>query len=254
MVGANIERMTSKSSGLDEDQEPELTTKAQRHKEDSEPGRTRMSCHAVCGVDNERMNPERNRRALMLLLAAVAVIPCRKPDYFPLRENQQWRYAATESEVVESDTSEAGNLTYAIAVVGSAVEPGLGKVSQVRIRRDGEPYLSFSFRKTATAVFVLPTSRLDGLEPTSGWVKLLGLPLREGAFWYGDQEQSLSVEVVALETVETPAGSFRDCFRIRIHAPVPFLIDLWFAPDVGIIRWHRRFSASRFEVAEQIPR
>ena len=114
--------------------------------------------------------------------------------------------------------------------------------------------MSFFFRKTRDAVFVLPASHLDGLELTSGWVKLLELPLREGGFWYGDAENSASFEVMARETVETPLGRFRDCFRIRIHAPEPYLMDVWLAPDAGIVRWLRRFSGTRFEVSELVPR
>jgi len=190
----------------------------------------------------------------MLLLAGVAALACRKPDYFPLKDSQEWRYAATGYEILEADTLETESRTYAIAVTGSAVEPGLGKTYEVRIMRDEESYLSFFFRKTRDAVFVLPTSHLDGLGPTSGWMKLLELPLREGAFWYGDEARSLSFEVIAVETMETPAGSFRNCFRIRIHSPEPYLMDVWLAPDVGIVRWHHRLSASRFEVAERILR
>jgi hypothetical protein len=188
-----------------------------------------------------------------VLIAVILLgLACRRPDYFPLKDNQEWRYAATSYEVVGPDTNEAGNLTHTIAVTGSAAEPGPGKAYEVRITRDEEPYLSFSFRKTRDAVFVLPTSHLDGLEPTSGWLKLLELPLRESAFWYGDAEHSVSFEVMARADMKTSAGRFRNCFRIRIHAPAPHLIDFWLAPDVGIIRWHRRFSASRFEVAERI--
>ena len=189
-----------------------------------------------------------------MIAVILLVLACRRSDYFPLKDNQEWRYAVTAYEVVEPDTNEVGSLTYAITVTGSAVEPGLGRIYEVRITRDEEPYLSFFFRKTGNAVFVLPTSQLDGLGPTSNWVKLLELPLREDAFWYGDQEHSLPFEVTALETMEASARCLRNCFRIRIHAPVLYLIDLWLAPDVGIIRWHRRFSASRFEVAERILR
>jgi hypothetical protein len=190
----------------------------------------------------------------VLLLAAVAVISCRKPDYFPLTDNQEWRYAATEFEIVLPDTTATGGRTYAIAVTGSAIEPGLGKVSEVRITRDEDPYLSFYFRKTRNELFVLPASHLDGFEPTSGWIQLLELPLREGAFWYGDQEHSVSFEVMARETVETPMGRFRDCFRIRIHAPEPYLMDVWLAPNAGVIRWQRTFSAVRSENSMRIRR
>jgi hypothetical protein len=189
------------------------------------------------------------------MVAAVALmLACRKPDYFPLKDNQEWRFAATEYEVVRTDTIAAENLTYAIAVTGSAIQPALGRVYEVRVTRDEEPYLSFFFRKTRDAVYVLPASHLDGLEPTSDWVKLLELPLRTGALWYGDAERSVSFEVLARETVETPAGRFRDCFRIRIHALEPYLMDVWLAPDIGIVRWTRSFSMARFELSERVRR
>jgi hypothetical protein len=167
-----------------------------------------MSCLAVCGIHNQRMSHERNHGALILLLTGVAALACRKPDYFPLKDNQVWRYAASEYEVVPPDTAGAEARTYAIAVTGSAVQPGLGRVYEVRITRDEEPWLSFFFRKTRDAVFVLPASHLDGLEPTSGWVKLLELPLRKGAFWNGDAEHSVSFKVMDQDSVETrPAAS-----------------------------------------------
>lgn len=189
------------------------------------------------------------------MIAVVALIlACRKPDYFPLKDNQEWRYAANEYEVIPPDTTVTGSKTYAVALTGSAVKPELGKVYEVPITRDDEPYLSFFFRKTRDAVFVLPASHLDGLEPTSDWVKLLELPLREGAFWYGDEERSVSFELMARDSVEIPAGRFRKCFRIRVHAPNPYLMDVWLAPDAGIIRWTRNFSVVRFELSERIRR
>jgi len=124
----------------------------------------------------------------------------------------------------------------------------------VRVTRDEDPYLSFYFRKTRNELFVLPASHLDGLEPTSGWVKLLELPLRVGSFWYGDAEHSISFEVMARGTVETSLGRFRDCFRIRIHAPAPYLMDVWLAPNAGVIRWQRTFSAVRSENSMRIRR
>jgi hypothetical protein len=268
MVGATIGRTTSKSSGQDEAQEPkpELTTKDTKRVRspglgdlvslwlNAEVGVRRTGCVSVLGVHNQRMRHERNRGALVLLLVAVAALDCHKPDYFPLKDNQVWRYAATGCEVRKAHTIEAESLTYAIAVTGSAVEPGLGRVYEVRITRDDEPCMSLFFRKTRDALFVLPASHLDGFEPTSGWVKLLELPLREGTFWYGDAEHSVSFEVTARDSVEVPAGRFRDCFRIRVHAPNPYVTDLWLAPDAGIIRWQRTLSAVRSENSVRIRR
>jgi hypothetical protein len=196
------------------------------------------------------MTQERiGRWAGVLVLGGLAAVACRKPDYFPLKDGQVWRYAATGYEVVQTDTIETENLTYAIAVTGSGTEAGLGKVYEATITRDDESYLSFFFRKTKDAVSVLPAAHLDGLEPTSGWVKLLELPLRKDAFWYGDAEHSVSFEVMAREDISVPAGAFRNCFRIRIHAAEPYVIDFWLAPNKGIVQWQRRFSRTRFETA-----
>ena len=192
-------------------------------------------------------------RAAALLLVILLVACCRKPDYFPLQDNQVRRYAGV-LEVMPTETGERESLAYTIAVTGSAVEPGLGRVWEVRITRNQEPFLSFFVRKTKDAVFILPASHLDGLELTSGWVKLLELPLRADAFWYGDAEHSVSFEVMAREDLVTPAGRFRNCFRLQIHAPEPYVITFWLAPDAGIVRWNRRFTAHRREVTELISR
>lgn len=191
---------------------------------------------------------------LALMLLGTGAVSCRKPDYFPLRDNQVWRFAATEHEVLQPEAVDTQNPAYTIAVTGSAVEPGLGRVYEVRITRDEEPYMSFFFRKTRTAVFVLPASHIDGLEPTSGWIRFLELPLREGAFWYGDPERSVSFDVLAREDIVVPAGRFRNCYRIRVHAPAPHRFTFWLAPDAGIIRWARAFSIARSETSERIRR
>ena len=190
---------------------------------------------------------------LAMMLLGLAALSCRKPDYFPLRDNQEWRFAGI-SEVNMSERPDQESLAYAIGVTGSAVQPGLGKVYEVYVTRNGEPYLAFFFRKTTDAVFVLPASHIDGLEPTSGWIKLLELPLREGAFWYGDAEHSVSFDVKAREDIETPVGTFRSCFRVHVHAPAPYRFTFWLAPDAGIIRWIRTVSFARSETSERIRR
>jgi hypothetical protein len=184
-----------------------------------------------------------------MLAVLLLVGSCRKPDYFPLEDGQVRRYTATGFEIVKTDTAETESLTYAIAVSGTGTAAGLGRVYEVTITRDDEPYLSFFFRKTRDAVLVLPAAHLDGLEPTPGWVRLLELPLRNDAFWYGDAERSVSFEVMGHEDVFVPAGGFRNCFRIRIHAAEPYVMDFWLASNAGVVKWQRRFSGNRFEIA-----
>jgi hypothetical protein len=192
-------------------------------------------------------------RGRCLLLVIAVLLACRKPDYFPLKENQEWRFAGV-SEVSLSDFPEQESVAYAIKVTGSAVEPGLGRVYEVRVTRNDEAYMSCFVRKTKDAVYVLPASHLDGFEPTSGWVKFLELPLREGGFWYGDAERSVSFDVVVREEWGVPAGLYRDCWRVRLHAPMPYGFTFWLAPGAGIIRWTRRLSVVKFELAERLYR
>jgi|WetSurMetagenome_2_1015567.scaffolds.fasta_scaffold40386_6 hypothetical protein len=85
------------------------------------------------------MKHAKDRSALVLLLAGVTALACHKPDYFPLKDNQVWQYAATEYETVSADTTVGESRAYAIAVTGSAVEPAFGKVYEVRITRDEKP-------------------------------------------------------------------------------------------------------------------
>jgi hypothetical protein len=191
------------------------------------------------------------RYALPLLL--LVALGCRKPDYFPLKDGQEWRFAGI-SELNLSDEPDHESLTYAIKVTGSAVQPGLGRVYEVRVTRNEEPYMMLFVRKTKDAVFVMPASHLDGFEPTPGWVKFLELPLRENALWYGDAERSVSFDAKVREDIEIPAGQFRNCFQVRVLAPAPYRVTFWLAPDAGIVRWTRTFSVVRFELSERIRR
>ncbi len=194
------------------------------------------------------VNPA-GRHALLLFL--LAVLACRGPDYFPLNDGQVWRFAGVAE--VAAGQAECESLAYAVSVTGAAAAAGLGRVHRVLVTRNDEPYVTLFLRKTRAALFVLPASHLDGLEPTSGWIKVLELPLRAGAAWHGDAERSVLFEVLGCEDVAVPAGQFRDCVRIRMRA-APYAMDLWLAPGEGIVQWHRRFSSSRRELSQRIGR
>lgn len=215
-----------------------------------------MSCFSSIGVHNQKKMTAHKSSSVAtgLLLATLAVLSCHRPDYFPLKDNMELRFAATEYEVVGNDTTRTESPTYAMAVTDSAFVPNLGRVYDIQVTRDEEPYMSFFLRKTRDGIFVLPASQVDEIEMAQGWVRLLEVPLRENALWYGDTERSVSFEVVAREDVMTSAGRVRNCFRIRIHADEPYLMDIWLAPDVGIIRWNRRLPASRYELSERLRR
>jgi len=60
--------------------------------------------------------------------------------------------------------------------------------------------------------------------------------------------------VKAREDIEIPVGTFRNCFRVHVHAPAPYRFTFWLAPDAGIIRWIRTVSFARSETSERIRR
>ncbi len=64
-----------------------------------------------------------------------------------------------------------------------------------------------------------------------------------------DAAHSVSFAGLARADSSVPAGTFRNCFRTRMHASEPYVMDFRFAPNVGIVPGQRRFSRNRFETA-----
>lgn len=59
-------------------------------------------------------------------------------------------------------------------------------------------------------------------------------PIKVGTTWQGQQGEA---EVVAQETVNTPAGIFQDCFRINVRVVDDYnYYSVWLAKDVGPVK------------------
>ncbi len=59
-------------------------------------------------------------------------------------------------------------------------------------------------------------------------------PIKVGTTWQGQQGEA---EVVAQETVNTPAGIFQNCFRINVRAVDDYYYySVWLAKDVGPVK------------------
>jgi hypothetical protein len=51
------------------------------------------------------------------------------------------------------------------------------------------------------------------------------------------------MEVVARETVAVQAGTFPDCYQVRVTSTrADWSMSQWLAPDVGPVKWENRAS------------
>jgi hypothetical protein len=165
-----------------------------------------------------------------------------KSDYFPLIPGSRWTYNAAGNTAIDS-------------VVGDSSVAGRACVIVLR------DYAPEYWTKQVTAVrqFVRLSANRGGqeyvLEERYGLV--YALPFVEGATWdesFRDTvvlmgtdtvflKDSVSGRVAAIEDIETPAGTFIQCYRVETHreveaAEASFTADYseWLAPDVGLVR------------------
>jgi len=162
-------------------------------------------------------------------------------DYFPLVPGSRWTYEAAGCTAIDS-------------VVGDSSVAGRACVVVLR------DYAPEYWTKQATEIrrFIrLPIS--NGVEDTvleKRYGLVYALPLVEGATWdesfrdtvelWGKTyflKDSVSGRVAAIEDVETPAGTFIQCYRVEIHrevaaAELSFTADYseWLAPGVGLVK------------------
>jgi hypothetical protein len=65
-------------------------------------------------------------------------------------------------------------------------------------------------------------------------------PLRVGSYWLGQSANDTS-SVAGIDSVDVPAGSFIECYRIERGWPGrnehPWLTR-WVAPSIGVVQWH----------------
>jgi len=165
-----------------------------------------------------------------------------KSDYFPLIPGSRWTYDVAGYTAIDSVGSDS-------AVAGRAC---------VVVLRDYAPEY-WTKQLTAVRQFTRLTANRGGqeyvLEERYGLV--YALPLVEGSRWdesFRDTivprgtdtvflKDSVSGRVAAIEDIETPAGTFIQCYRVDTHreveaAELSFTADYseWLAPGVGLVR------------------
>ena len=201
------------------------------------------------------MSSDAARRAALVALAAVgslwlaSLAGCgdmtfyrAKSDYFPLVPGSRWTYKVAGYTAIDSVGSDSSVADRACVVV----------------LRDYAPEY-WTKQLTAVRLFTRLTANRGGqeyvIEERYGLV--YALPLVEGATWdesFRDTivlmgtdtvflKDSVSGRVAAIEDIETPAGTFIQCYRVDTHreveaAEASFTADYseWLAPGVGLVK------------------
>jgi len=180
--------------------------------------------------------------ALGVLLAAVAGFTLGTRHYenfFPLQEKTTWEYAVSRTR--PGGAAEKGKLTvtnlartrvenqstvprqYEISFGGAAP-----KKYTVFFHNDGDGLLFYAVQTEKDAAPQMA-------RPPFYYLKN---PLNPGTVWGGEGSPRGRVEGVR-ETVRVPAGTFRDCVRVKLSFPPGKPLsegEIWYAERVGIVK------------------
>ncbi len=115
---------------------------------------------------------------------------------------------------------------------------------------NGQPHSGFQYvAQDAYGIFIYAQQEANDVEPKvrSTTMYALKTPLKVGSSWdatldsRGGPQVSAKATVASIdEVVDAPAGTFKDCVRIRITAPLPggkeIEAFIWYAPSVGQVK------------------
>jgi hypothetical protein len=148
----------------------------------------------------------------LLLLAAAGCLPER--DFMPLAIGNRWDYRISFDD---------------------------GRVAPVRLELDGrESRLTWSGRDGRTGCLWSKEDGIVSVQQEGARVYLLWLPPAIGAGWWTvtPDGQRVWCRVAGRETVNVPAGAFRDCVEVVMEQPGGASeMRHWFAPGVGWVRY-----------------
>jgi hypothetical protein len=200
----------------------------------------------------------------MLFLLFLSSVRCSdmafyraRSDYFPLIPGSRWTYDVGGNTAVDSVVGDSAVAGQACVVVLCDYAPGYWTRQATEIRR----YLRLLATRGGQEYLLLERFGLA-----------YALPFVEGATWgesFRDTvvlmgtdtvlvKDSIFGRVAAIEDIQTPAGTFIQCYRIEIHHEVQaaeqsFTADYieWLAPGVGMVK--RRDGAEEKVLTEYRP-
>ncbi len=220
--------------------------------------------------------------AIFLVVLVAPSVWAQKPEYYPLRPGTRKHFQTT----INQNTDVAGQSAISFTVHARNTEEVVGTTkvldkpaTLVRTsRRDsvaGRPmgdttasyYTENYYQTRPQGVFLLASFGVpaEGVQkPDSNYyepnLQVLKLPIDSAVGWkVGTMKMQgmsidLEAQVVGLEDVEVPAGSFKNCLKVRssstkasgtLKGPALFSMNVaggsftstsWYAPDVGLVK------------------
>ena len=165
-----------------------------------------------------------------------------KSDYFPLVPGSRWTYDVGGNTSIDSVVGDSSVADRACVVLLRDYSPeywsrqltALRQYTRLVANRGGEDYvLEERYRLVYALPFVEGTTWDESFRDT---VVLVGTDTVL-------VKDSVSGRVAAIEDVETPAGTFIQCYKVETHrdfegAEQSFTTDCteWFAPGVGLVK------------------
>ncbi len=173
--------------------------------------------------------------AAVLVLMLLACNHRLSADYFPLKAGARRTMKVFTRMIAGNDTTDTTEIRVVEKVIGEKDVPGIGKCWVMESPRDsGRPLYSF-FRKHDDGVIQLMPVKADK-PPVE--VLYLALPLAKGLKWYDTKAQRELMEVVSVETVAVPAGTYPDCYVVSVKSTrTEWTMRQWLAPGVGAVKW-----------------
>lgn len=171
-------------------------------------------------------------------MPAKDTVPAKKPgDYFPLSRGSTWLYEGEGSEFA-SFTREvlftSGDRAQLLEDNGGTIMASVFKVSRSEVKR------VFALAESYDGRYLLDQ------EPNDNTV-ILKSPLQVGTRW---NIPSGEREIIATDaTVETPAGTFNDCLKVRIAGTSSTIFE-YYKEGVGMVK--REFISGKTRVTSTL--
>jgi hypothetical protein len=151
-------------------------------------------------------------------------------DYWPMAEGNTWTYREVEIVAYPDSTPDSTIVEEAVTwKFRSRVKLADGADAWQMDGGGGDS--SYNYFSDSKSAVLLYTDLLDTKPDT--W---LVLPLEQGKTWtFG----SVTMLVRGKETVEVPAGTYDDCWKVEMQTALsPSFV--WFAPNVGMVLMESR--------------
>ncbi len=147
----------------------------------------------------------------------IPAIAATGTDFLPFTPGNKWTY---------SIQSVSGFTTYTVSAISRSeiLSSNIARFESTVGER------SVQYQLIAESNRIFRRNRPDKAD--SPWVLELLIPE------YGGTEQAGSVQyrTLGFEEVVTPAGTFANCVRVQIRSADNRVVDVWYAPKVGMVK------------------